>query len=278
SLYKEYAYKQKQIQNLSHALELVEERLRINRIMRNSVDYIPEEEVQVLNDDDVLALRQETQDLKQQLFEILLRINLLLPEHNVTEYLTAREITPIAGGVGGSAYSKHAVVVQAKDMFMNNAEFKAHFLEHKGISTVFIHTKDKTQPFEQVLNTFSKTRIHGYVILPVKTIQELDFDTLRSFEDVIRKHGGKGVGLRIEFEANKEALTKLNRFRLEAFAKGSVYPVLAQTEHPLLISTKRLPVFIEKGFEYVESKPGGNTAYAINNPEAWIRQELEIIK
>jgi len=283
SLYKEYSYKQKQIQNLSHSLELVEERLRVDRIIRNSVDYEFEEDIQVLNNDEVYAIKQERQDLKQQLFEILLKINLLLPQNNVIDYLSNRDETSFIGEEGRIAKSKNAVIVNASDTFISDAEFYARFFESKGISTVFIETKNVNEPFEKLLPVFNEIEIDSYVIIPVTSTEDINFDELRLFEDFVRKLGGKGVCLKVEFELNDRNIDQFNRFRLDAYVNGSVFPALIELRDPLLpstnfSSTKRLPTFIEKDFAYVLSNVTEKTPFAITNPKAWVQKELESIK
>lgn len=95
-LYQEYAYKQKQLLNINSKLTETKEKLRVLNITKMSMNTdLPTIDASLLQDDE-LAIKVEQLGLKKQLHQLLLKVNLLLIDTEITAYLSYPVDRPIA--------------------------------------------------------------------------------------------------------------------------------------------------------------------------------------
>ena len=90
-LYQEYTYKQKQRLNTLAAERKLKEKLRVLDLQKKSVNTnIPAIDASLLQDE-YLAVQIETAGLTKQMTQILLKINLLLVDNSIEEYLVYKK-------------------------------------------------------------------------------------------------------------------------------------------------------------------------------------------
>ncbi len=104
TLFNEFAYKRKQIIDLNENSKKILEKIRVQNVIRRSVDLPAPNEFLQLLDDDLIAIDIEKIGLEKQIVQLLLKMNMLLDaDSHITEFLFERkENSPIALTTGGT--------------------------------------------------------------------------------------------------------------------------------------------------------------------------------
>ncbi|MBO6524243.1 MAG: hypothetical protein JJ971_10490 [Balneolaceae bacterium] len=86
-LYQEYVYKEKQLTNIISTTKILEEKFRVQQIHKQSMNSeLPATDASLLQDD-LLSLKIEEISLSKQMMQILVKMNVLLPDNEITHYL-----------------------------------------------------------------------------------------------------------------------------------------------------------------------------------------------
>ncbi|MFV1884954.1 MAG: hypothetical protein ACMZ7B_10735 [Balneola sp.] len=86
-LFQEYVYKEKQLANIISTTKILREKFRVQQIHKQSMNSeLPATDASLLQDD-LLSLKIEEISLRKQMMQILLKMNVLLPDNEITHYL-----------------------------------------------------------------------------------------------------------------------------------------------------------------------------------------------
>ena len=221
TLHKEYVYKQKQIQNAHQTKQLLIERIRVQKLLMNSVDSSLEGEYGILTQDDVYAVESELLDLKHQLYKLLLKLNMLLPNGSIEEVLYQEDIF-------NSEKPESTVIVDATEVTQRSPELYAQFFDAYDVDIVCIKAA-YTSDFEPYVKELNKRLIPTYLLINQDNLQ---YSYIKPTYDYIQSKGLSGLAINVDKTHRpeeqlklQEALQSLSRHGINIYVASNTYDV-----------------------------------------------------
>ena len=187
----------------------------------NSVDSSLEGEYGILTQDDVYAVESELLDLKHQLYKLLLKLNMLLPNGSIEEVLYQEDIF-------NSEKPESTVIVDATEVTQRSPELYAQFFDAYDVDIVCIKAA-YTSDFEPYVKELNKRLIPTYLLINQDNLQ---YSYIKPTYDYIQSKGLSGLAINVDKTHRpeeqlklQEALQSLSRHGINIYVASNTYDV-----------------------------------------------------
>lgn len=263
TLYKEYVYKQKQIQYAHKTKSILEERMRVQTVLMESVDLDVQDEYSLLLLDDMHSIDIEILDLKHQLYKILLKMNLLIPEGSIEDYLFLEK------EFDWLEYSRRGIVIDANADYKQAPLFYAQFLESQSIDAAFIKAT-YSNSYKPLAAALEKKQIPTFLIVEVINSDMLDMKVLLTLNGIAESSGLNGIAIYVPSEIEGSLAEEVRQF-LDRLAGDQVsIPVLV--DHVAYADEFKGIIYVH---ESIERSTGTYVDAKLQLIDSWIDNEFK---
>ena len=155
--YHEYTYKQKQLQNFIHTKKIVEDRHRVQNLLQQTVAGDASQESILFVEDDLSMVRTEMIQIQQDALKILLKMNLLLVELDIRDFLET--------DTAKARYELPVAIMQMDEIQTYSTSLIGSYLHAKSVKHLFLQNWEMGE-FEDVYQDFKNQGFEVYAVLP----------------------------------------------------------------------------------------------------------------